>query len=155
MAKDGNNGVWGFLGLLMGLFMIFNGSNLFRSDKAFVLIKGALKEDARFIEKSGRRGYARYEFKLNNHFYKRLTFTNKMLYDMKSGIDYEPLLKKNAKVRVHVLKKDFHKEMLTKIYSLEVEGKSIVELQDRSASDWKGFAIGVFILAGGLLLIFD
>jgi len=156
MSKEGDNQIWGPFGIFLGLFMIFGVSNLFQDEKAFKLISGELKENVEKVENSGRRGQTEitYEFKLKNFFYKKLTFTNSALKEIKSEIDYEELLKKNTKVRMHVFKKELRKKRWLEIYSLEVEGEKIVELDDRAFLDWKRFLIGVVMVLIGLYMTF-
>ena len=149
MSTDGNDQFWGIISILFGLFFVMNISNCSKKAGDFALIKGTIASAEQTPRRTKKRTY--YRFKLRNHPYKKITFSNYHLYDMKSGLDYEKLLKPGNEIFAHVIRKELWKVSPVNIHSLKINGESIIELDSRWRPDLKFLLIGlVFIFFGWL-----
>ena len=74
---------------------------------------------------------------------------------MKSSLDYDELLKPGNKIHAHVFRKELWKGFSVDVHSLEINGKSIIELDSRWRPDLKFMLIGLVFLFFGVVGIWS
>lgn len=137
----------GIFSLFAAWLFIFNIGTCSKSDDDFKLIEGHIIENA--VLHSGVKKPTYYTFQIDKRPYHQWQFSTYYLQSMRYGVDYPALLKKGNTVKVHILKGEG-----SKIYSLAVDGKEIVPLENRRFFDFKNLLMGLFFLAVGLLIFF-